>query len=189
MKVKYMGRVLFHKGIHLDKDLKPGETGVVLEGQEQSERIQRALGDGTLSAIPEMMNVGGAVVAVPAGEEYRGLAQEIALGPREHMGADANRQGDPNVVTSEQARLPAENADLTDVSSPNYTPVENDQFDEFKRRNGKAKVKYAKAMTDVDSIRRALNTLKTGKTKDALQARLEELVTGQVINLDANPDQ
>lgn len=159
---------MFMKGIELDKDLKCGETGTVLKEFEQSERIRQAIQSGAIEEVGgENTKVGTSVIHTPFEPDFTSLIGKTVAGPGEI--ADARREG----KAPEQAQ------------EENLNTVEG-QLEKFNRLNGKAKLNFAKELTNLAAVRQALATIGKGKVKAALEARLIELQP-RSLSLEAIP--
>ena len=79
MRVRNKKRILFTKGVELDRDMMPGETALVLPEFEQCERILAAISSGAIvittdkpTGTVKAKSVGGMVVALPPDADLDG---------------------------------------------------------------------------------------------------------------------
>lgn len=213
MRVRNKGRFLFPKSVELDRDMMPGETALVLPDFEQSERIKAALASGSIELTTDKpvgtvrsKKVGGMVVALPPDADVEGdtyytdRLDNKDLPPlvkqAEEQKQDENEEalvddglshvvdGDhfpKDAIGSQLAQEAEEKGKLEEVEeAANETEK---QVAEFAKRRGGARVKYVAQMTDLSAMREALNLVKTGKAKEALQEKIAELTKPRPIDL------
>lgn len=179
MKVKNVRNIMFAKGLELEKDLQPGDVGMVKMGYEQSERIVHAVQSGALQTLPDTTQVGDSVIHTPTPDDgFTRLVGSVHIGPQDAKNATVKN----TAVTNKGESM---SPDPGDVASNEYA---EQQLAEFKRLRGHAKVKFAGQLTDTRVVREALSITKKGKTKQALEARLEELLP-KSIDLEAIPNE
>ena len=171
MKVKNTGRVLFPKGMDLEKDIYPGEEAAVLQGCEQNQRLVNAIASGSLQTVEEAPNV-----TTPT-QTYKSALKHYRT------------QGGSNIAVPDDGGL---NVDLgTPAIGPKFlidefppvrakapeTKTETGEFAEFTRRKGGSRAKYVQQMTDLTALKQALASVKgkRGKVKEALEAKIAEL--------------
>lgn len=162
MKVRNKGRIVWPKGMELDKDLPTGAEGAVLPDAESNDRLRNAIDSGVLEVVTaELTHVitpGGIVQTVVGDEPFKSLTgSNEAIGPRKS--GEVRR----SAATSTEVAELQEQEQLSELA-------------EFKRRKGGAKVKYVKQMRDLSALRAVLGLSKGAKVLAAAQARIEELV-------------
>jgi len=192
MKVRNNGRIVFPKGVELDRDIQPGEVTAVKQGLEQSERVVNALQSGSLIAITvDNMKTEAGTVAIQPGDtsplsefgEALPLPKRVVEQQRKHE-EWAKQQEQEVIEPSEDlvgevstSKLLTDEHLTTLLNDPKIETEEPaiDELAEFQRRNGGARAKYVQQMTDVKALRTALGLLKGGKTRAAIEARIGEL--------------
>lgn len=202
MRVRNNGRIVFPKGVELDRDIQPGETTLVKPGFEQSERIVNAIQSGSLVAITvsNIRTEGGTVAVEPGNpsplsefgeslplpkrvreeqEKHKRWAEEqeeVVIRPSEDPITDASTS---QLVNEEHLTDLVNDPKIVKLGDPESgelaTEASIDQFAEFQRRNGGARVKYVQKMTDLSALRAALNEVKGGKTRTAIETRIAEI--------------
>lgn len=177
MKVKNIRNIMFPKGLEFEKDIEAGQSAMVKMGYEQSERLRQAIQTGALEVLQDQTKVGDSIVHTPtADDEFARMVGSVTIGPREQMGVRSPERGD-NVAIRQ--------GDQSDIVSNENA---DDQLAKFNNLRGRAKAKFAEELTDLRVIREALKTIRKGKVRDILEAKLSENLP-QDFNLDAIPEE
>jgi hypothetical protein len=171
MKVKNTGRVLFPKGVDLERDIYPNEEGAVIFGCEQNQRITNAIASGSLQVVADVLN---AKVPVqdhkPVLKHYKAQDGSIIAVPEgNNLSVDLGTPAiSPKFLIDE---FPPASIKVPEVK------IEAGELAEFMRRKGGSRAKYVQQMVNLVALKQAMVSIKGkgGKVKIALEVRIAEL--------------